>query len=384
MPKKIIFSILAVLISIIMAIPAAAADSPITVYWNDREVHFDAAPVVEDGRCLAPLRPLAEAMGAELFWDQQAGAATAHLAGVTLTVTPGSPIAVVNGREISLPVAPAVRGGEVFIPLRAAADIFNISVCWDETSPSAFLYPNSNDLIYGSDRETVHQISILSALLEGQYDGLTSFAELKKYGDTGIGTFEGLDGEMIELDGEFYQVKADGAVYPVAGTMNTPFASVTFFQADKAQAINEETNFQQLQELIDSMIDNENIFYAVKVTGSFKYVKTRSVPGQQKPYPPLAEVTKNQPTFEINDTEGTLVGFLCPAYVEGLNVPGYHLHFLNAAKNAGGHLLDFIMTGGRVEIDATPNFYMRLPEGGDFGEIDMTQDRSQETKLVEK
>ena len=86
----------------------------------------------------------------------------------------------------------------------------------------------------------------------------------------------------------------------------------------------------------------------------------------------------------LSDTEGTLVGFLCPVYVEGLNVPGYHLHFLNAAKNAGGHLLDFIMTGGRVEIDATPNFYMRLPEGGDFGEIDMTQDRSQETKTVEK
>jgi acetolactate decarboxylase len=189
---------------------------------------------------------------------------------------------------------------------------------------------------------------------------------------------------MIELDGEFYQVKADGVAYPVADTMKTPFASVTFFQADKAQAIKEETNFQQLQELIDSMIDNENIFYAVKVTGSFKYVKTRSVPGQQKPYPPLAEVTKNQPTFEFDDVDGTLAGFLCPAYVEGLNVPGYHLHFLNAAKNAGGHLLDFIMASGQVEIDATPNFYMRLPENGDFGKIDMTEDRSQETNIVEK
>lgn len=369
---------------IIVIIPAAAAGSPVTVYWNDQEVSFETAPVVENGLCLAPLRPVMEAMGAELRWDQQAGTATAYLAGVTLVVTPGSPIASVNGRGIPLPAAPALRSGEVVVPLRAVADIFNVSVDWDETSLSAFLYPNNNDLVYGSDRETVHQISILSALLEGQYDGQTSFAELKKYGDTGIGTFEGLDGEMIELDGEFYQVKADGAVYPVASTMKTPFASVTFFQADKAQAINEETNFLQLQELIDSMIDNENIFYAVKVTGSFNYVKTRSVPGQQKPYPPLAEVTKYQPTFELKDTEGTLAGFLCPAYVEGLNVPGYHLHFLNAAKNAGGHLLDFIMTSGEVEIDATPNFYMRLPENGDFGKIDMTQDRSQETNIVEK
>lgn len=385
MPGKYLLSIIAILISLIVVLPAAAADySPVKVYWNDREVYFETAPVVENGLCLAPLRPVMEAMGAELFWNQQEGAVTASLAGVTLIATPGSLIAGVNGREYSLPVAPVVRDGEVVVPLRAVADIFKTSVGWDETSSSAFLYSNRMSPVYGSDRETVHQISILSALLEGQYDGQTSFAELKKYGDTGIGTFEGLDGEMIELDGEFYQVKADGVAYPVADTMKTPFASVTFFQADKSQAINEDTNFQQLQELIDSMIDNENIFYAVKVTGSFKYVKTRSVPGQQKPYPPLAEVTKNQPTFEFDDVDGTLAGFLCPAYVEGLNVPGYHLHFLNAAKNAGGHLLDFIMASGQVEIDATPNFYMRLPENGDFGKIDMTEDRSQETNIVEK
>ena len=383
MPQKYVLLIITILISLILALPAAAG-SPVPVLWNDQELHFKTAPVVEDGRCLVPLRPVMEAVGAELYWNQQAGTAAANLAGLTMVFTPGSPVASVNGREILLPVAPAIRDGELVVPLRAIADICNIRTVWYGTNSSISLYPNNPGPAYGTDRETVHQVSMLSALLEGQYDGLVSFLELKKYGDTGIGTFEGLDGEMIELDGRFYQVKADGAAYPVADTMKTPFASITYFQADHAQAINEEINFKQLQAHIDSMIANKNIFYALKVTGNFKYVKTRSVPGQQKPYPPLAEVTKNQPTFEFNNVEGTLVGFLCPSYVEGMNVPGYHVHFLNSDKNAGGHLLDFTMSSGQVEVDATPNFFMRLPDNEDFGKIDMAEDRSQETNIVEK
>ena len=87
-------------------------------------------------------------------------------------------------------------------------------------------------------------------------------------------------------------------------------------------------------------------FYAVMIQGEFSYVKTRSVPAQEKPYPPLAEVTKNQPTFEFTDVTGTMVGFRCPPYVTGINVPGYHLHFLTDDRTAGGHLLEFTVAPG--------------------------------------
>ncbi len=383
--RKCTVFIMTVLISLFAAWPAVASTgSPVTVFWNDRAIDFGAAPVMENGRCLVPLRPLMDAMGVKLYWDQRTGSATANLPGSNLMVTPGSPIVSVNDREISLPVAPAIRSGVLFVPLRAIAEICNINMSWDSASSAVALHSNNLNPDYSSDREAVHQVSMLSALLEGQYDGQTTFAELKKYGDSGIGTFEGLDGEMIELEGQFYQVKADGIAYPVADTMKTPFASVTYFEPDKSQVVNEEINFQQLQNRIDNMIANKNIFYAIKVTGDFKNVKTRSVPAQQKPYPPLAEVTKNQPTFVLDNVKGTLVGFWCPSYVNGMNVPGYHMHFLNAEKNAGGHLLDFTMKSGQIEIDATPNFYMCLPASEEFGKIDMNEDRTQETEKVEK
>ncbi|MEJ7871040.1 MAG: acetolactate decarboxylase, partial [Rubrobacteraceae bacterium] len=74
---------------------------------------------------------------------------------------------------------------------------------------------------------TLFQTSTIDALLDGRYEGDVSFAELEAHGDFGLGTFEALDGEMIGLDGAFYQVKSDGRAYEVDKTMKTPFAVVT-------------------------------------------------------------------------------------------------------------------------------------------------------------
>ena len=64
-----------------------------------------------------------------------------------------------------------------------------------------------------ADGETLVQVSTIDAILNGLYEGMTDFKTLQTYGDFGIGTFVGLDGEMISLDGRFYQVKADGIAY---------------------------------------------------------------------------------------------------------------------------------------------------------------------------
>lgn len=43
----------------------------------------------------------------------------------------------------------------------------------------------------------IGEITGLSALLQGDYDGEITYGELKKYGDFGLGTFNSLDGEMF-------------------------------------------------------------------------------------------------------------------------------------------------------------------------------------------
>jgi len=236
-----------------------------------------------------------------------------------------------------------------------------------------------------AQRETLVQISTIDAILNGVYDGVVDFATLKGYGDFGIGTFEGLDGEMIGFDGNFYQVRADGIAYPVSGSMETPFACVTFFDTDYEEELPAGFDYEQIQELLDDALPTGNIFYAIKIEGTFSYMKTRSVPGQQKPYPPLVEVTRNQPIFEFTNIDGTVVGFRCPAYVAGVNIPGYHLHFLTEGNDAGGHVLEFQVADAVAYVDYTSEFLMILPgEGSDFYELDLTQDKQEELEEAEK
>jgi acetolactate decarboxylase len=222
------------------------------------------------------------------------------------------------------------------------------------------------------DREVLFQTSTFSALLAGIYDGNMTFQELKTHGDFGTGTFNDLDGEMVELEGAFYQIKADGIAYPVDDSMKTPFSVVTFFDADKSVISGNVSDYTQLEQYLDSLLPTENIFYAIKIEGVFDYIKARSVPRQVEPYPPLAEAVKSQSIFEFHDVAGTIVGFRCPSYVGETNVAGYHLHFLTADRKAGGHLFGCQMRNVKVEIDYTPGFYMALPGDSEFYNADLT------------
>ena len=231
----------------------------------------------------------------------------------------------------------------------------------------------------------VTQFSTIDALMAGAYDGQVSCGKLVEHGDFGIGTFDKLDGEMILLDGKVHQIKADGKVYTPDPKTTTPFASVTHFVPARTIPLPKGADFAALQSVIDRAVENTNILYAIKVTGRFSYVKTRSVPAQSKPYPPLETVTQHQPTFEMRGLSGTLAGFRLPAYVKGINVPGYHIHFLSADAQSGGHLLECVLDEGEVQIAPCRQLLLTLPEGdGDFSRIDLSLDRSKALDKAER
>lgn len=209
-------------------------------------------------------------------------------------------------------------------------------------------------------KDVLFQVSSIDALLAGDYDGRLSLKELKKNGDLGLGTFAALDGEMLGFDGKFYQVRSDGSVYEAEDNLFVPFAAVTFFEADKKIRLEKIMDFGQLQAYLDSLIPSKNIFYALRITGDFSLVKVRSVPKQNKPYPLLEEVLKTQPVFELRNCKGTMVGFRSPSYAQGINVPGYHFHFIALDKKAGGHVLELETENVTIEIDYTPRIFILL------------------------
>jgi acetolactate decarboxylase len=232
------------------------------------------------------------------------------------------------------------------------------------------------------EKDILFQTSTINALLEGIYDGAFELKDLKQHGDLGLGTFDALDGEMLMLQGVIYQIKADGKIYELADFIKTPFSVVTFFEEDKTVSLDTILDYKSLEKFIDKIIPTRNIIYAIKIEGLFKHVRTRSVPAQGKPYPPLTEVVKDQPEFEFHNVKGTLVGFRFPEYLNGVNVPGYHLHFITEDKKGGGHLLDCETANVKIGIDFTEKLFVSLPETKEFYAADLSEEK--DLKEVER
>ncbi len=235
------------------------------------------------------------------------------------------------------------------------------------------------------DHDTVFQVSTINALLQAEYDGVMTFGDLKNHGDFGISTLDALDGEMIAFDGNFYQVKADGHVYLVSDDMTTPFGAVTWFERDMEVPVRNASNFTEFMEIADEALPSGNYFYAVRIDGMFPYMKTRAIPAQEKPYPRLVDASANQSVFEFYNTCGTIVGFYTPEFAGGINIPGWHLHYINDDRTAGGHILDCAMVNTTMYLDISPSFRADLPATDSFLNVSLNEDDlDEELKHVEQ
>jgi acetolactate decarboxylase len=209
------------------------------------------------------------------------------------------------------------------------------------------------------------QNSTIDALLDGNYDGDVSFGQLRAHGDFGLGTFDALDGEMLMLDGKVYQVRSDGSVSAVDDVQLTPFSVVTFFRSQRDGTLIGPLSYDRVQRILDDMrglvSHNSGRAFAIRIAGQFESVRTRSVPRQEKPYRPLAQVVKGQATFDFKDVRGTLVGFWFPETMRHVNVPGYHFHFVTEDGKAGGHVLDLNIRSGVVAFQELSAVHIELP-----------------------
>lgn len=240
------------------------------------------------------------------------------------------------------------------------------------------------DLPHSSPDHTLTQVSTITALLNGAYDGYISVGELLGHGNFGLGTFDHLDGEMIVLDGEVFQILHNGTVVRPSPEATTPFAAVCDFQPKEHHTLAAGSSFDMFATGEDQLLPTLNMFFAVRIDGRFSRVRARSVPRQEKPYPPLAEVAARQSIFEFENISGTIAGFRCPGYAEGINVPGYHLHFISDDRNCGGHVLEFTVDDAKAATDCENGFAMMLPEAGLFYEPHADADQQAALQQIER
>jgi acetolactate decarboxylase len=204
----------------------------------------------------------------------------------------------------------------------------------------------------------LYQTAPIKVLVDGHYDGVVSVGEIKKRGDFGLGSFDGLDGELVATDGHVYQAVAGGFVMEAQDSQTIPWAALTFFHSQKQIRIEDTKDMAAMETTMAGLLpQRDSRIYAIRVDGSFEDLKLRAVPKQTKPYPPFAEALKTQAVLDLHHVQGSMVGFYCPTSVGADNVPGYHFHFVSQDRRLGGHVLGYRLRAGQVQVSAP----MELP-----------------------
>ena len=227
------------------------------------------------------------------------------------------------------------------------------------------------------------QISLFSVLLAGRYGGVLTVGEAKRLGSMAIATMDRLDGEMQMIDGVVYQARSDGSVRLPGDEETIPFGTIADFRAERALALADVPGYETFEERMAVSIPENNIPLAMHLTGFFRRMKVRSVVRQERDGIGLAEAAKNEAVFDFEDLRGDLVGFRLPGYVKGVNAPGWHLHFMDAERRRGGHVVNFSLREGVLRYCHADGFEIRLPKGEALAGLDLARDWSADLKKAE-
>jgi acetolactate decarboxylase len=230
---------------------------------------------------------------------------------------------------------------------------------------------------------TLFQVSISGALVAGVYDEEVSVKSILEHGDFGLGTFANLDGEMVVLDGRVYQVQGTGRVSEARPNAGAPFAVVTRFSPQTDVDTEPVANFKELEERCDKYRNSGNIFYALRLDGRFRKVRTRAV-NPPRPGTRLVDAANAQSEFSFNDIDGTLIGLWSPGFSSAFSISGYHFHFLSKDRQHGGHLLDVDSGPLRLKVEALTDFHLALPESESFLKADLSKNTAEELAYAEQ
>jgi acetolactate decarboxylase len=210
-------------------------------------------------------------------------------------------------------------------------------------------------------RHELFQTSTIEALLGGAFDGDASLSEVLQHGDLGLGTLNGLDGELIVVDGQAWKANADCNLIRAAGSARTPYAVVVPFSPGPPVDLRGPLAYADFGRAVGHRLEGTARPVAVRIDGDFEHVRVRSVPKQRRPYPQLAEALAQECISDLGDVSGTMVGFGFPDALGGIEMTGWHLHFATDARSRGGHVLDFALRRGVAELDDATELQVELP-----------------------
>lgn len=233
-------------------------------------------------------------------------------------------------------------------------------------------------------KKGLRQYGITSAMAGGIYEGELTVKELLSWGNFGIGAPNYLNGELTVINGKAWHTQAGKPTKEAADTQKLSHAFALDFSADFTFELAGVMDEQSLEEQIGAQLSNKNGMYAFRITGKFEDMKTRAFPPLPKDcHTPTAELMGREHIFDYPNTEGFIVGTRMPAWIDGLNIPGYHFHFVSTDGTQGGHVLSFIGREMKVEVCILDGFCLQVQDSEEFRTFDFEKVSSEDIQHLE-
>ncbi|WP_440682977.1 acetolactate decarboxylase [Cysteiniphilum halobium] len=222
----------------------------------------------------------------------------------------------------------------------------------------------------------LYQYGTITALMSGNYHAVISVKSAKALGnDFGVGAGEGL-GEVIVLDGKYYLANMDGKLTQMKPASGLSYLTAVDFMPLKKLSfnINKPVEITTFQQQLLAKLGNNQLTYAVKLTGTFKEILARSEKIDKSTNTPLAEWLKeHEHRFSYHNVQGTIVMFFSPKYTQGFGVPGFHTHFIAEDYKSGGHVLSAEIEKAKVQVMPINEINLRVGDVKNTAkEVDLT------------
>ena len=180
----------------------------------------------------------------------------------------------------------------------------------------------------------------------------------------------------------------DGSVLIAGDEMGVPFSSVSIMSADRVFPVDPVNSMESLKDILTLRIEEGfglNSMHIVRIDGSFTKVAARSEAPYRSQHVPLKDMLMmTQRDFVFEDIKGSLVCVYYPDFMNGINAPGWHLHFISEDRTKGGHVFDLQMTEGRAELMKIDRIEIQFPRDPAFDTYSLKSADEKEIKEVEQ
>jgi len=112
-------------------------NDPTMIKNEETKIDLDSPPVIKNSRTLLPMRAVAEALGAQVNWNEAARKVTITSTGTSIEMWIGKNLAYTNGKQVLIDpqnknVVPEIINGRTMVPVRFVAESLGATVSWDE------------------------------------------------------------------------------------------------------------------------------------------------------------------------------------------------------------------------------------------------------------